>query len=108
MADNETDLMVDPQPRPVVHASRWIAGLASIAGAVPTFLLTFGWIDWTGDQVAAYGTFLGVVVGGVSLILGQNAESQVTPISSPQTLVPLVPVADAVLVGEHEEPPPLT
>lgn len=96
--------MVDPQPRPVVHASRWVAGIAAILGAVPTLLLTFNVIAWTAEQMGAYGTFLGVVVGGVSLILGQNAESQVTPISSPQTLVPLFPSDRSELaVGEHEE-----
>lgn len=99
---------MEPQPRPVVNASRWVAGIASILGAVPAFLLAFEIIVWTGEQVGAYGAFLGVVVGGVSLILGQNAEAQVTPISSPQTLVPLVPMSESVQVGEHETFVPLT
>lgn len=87
---------MDTQPRPVAHAARWVAGISAIAGALPTFLLAFEVIAWTATQVGAYGTFLGVVVGGISLILGQNAEAQVTPTASPRNDegVPLVPVTD--------------
>jgi len=82
--------------RPVVNASRWVAGLAAILGSLPTFLLAFGAIAWTAEQIAAYGTFLGVVVGSVSLILGLSAEGKVTPVETPRdnALVPLVPIAD--------------
>lgn len=83
-----------PQPRPVAHAARWVAGISSIAGALPTFLFAFNVIDWTSEQIAAYGTFLGVVVAAVSIILGHNAEAQVTPVESPRNSegVPLVPI----------------
>lgn len=89
--------MDTPQPRPVAHAARWVAGISAIAGALPTFLLAFEVIAWTAVQIAAYGTFLGVVVGAVSIILGHNAESQVTPTVSPRTSegVPLVPITEA-------------
>lgn len=83
------------QPRPVVNASRIVAGLAAILGALPTFLLAFEVISWTAVQIAAYGTFLGVVVGSVSLILGVSVEEKVTPMISPRenSGSPLVPIA---------------
>ena len=91
---------MEPQPRPVVNASRWVAGISTILGGIPTLLLTFEVIHWTAEQMGAYGTFLGVVVGGISLILGQNAEAKVTPIASPMMNVPLVPAVQ--VTGEHE------
>lgn len=95
---------MDTQPRPVVNASRIVAGIAAIAGGTPTFLIAFDVIAWTAEQVAAYGTFLGVVVGSVSLILGHNAEGKVTPTLSPRDdqLVPLVPIADDGIEYEEE------
>lgn len=91
--------VTEPQPRPVARAARWVAGVSAIAGALPTLLLTFQVIAWTAEQIAAYGTFLGVVVGAISIILGTNAENQVTPTASPRSDdgIPLVPITAAGL-----------
>ena len=82
--------------------------LALIVNGVPVLLLSFGVIDWTAEQLGQYVAFVNTVVAGVGLILGQNAEAKVTPISNPQVNVPLVPATPVVVVGEHEEPPALT
>jgi hypothetical protein len=85
------------QPRPVAHAARWVAGIAAILGGLPTVLLSFDVITWTAEQVGAYGTFLGIVVGAVAMILGVNVESKVTPVESPRDAdgIPLVPITQA-------------
>lgn len=91
-----------PQPRPVAHAARWVAGISSIAGALPTFLMAFDVITWTATQMGAYGTFLGVVVAAVSIILGHNAENQVTPTAAPRSDdgIPLVPITQTLPGGD--------
>ncbi|KKK52650.1 hypothetical protein LCGC14_3102780 [marine sediment metagenome] len=85
-----------PRPRPVVNASRIIAGVAAVLGSLPTFLLSFGFISWTAEMIAAYGTFLGVVIASISLVFGLRTEKEVTPGSDPMTNegTPLVPIAD--------------
>lgn len=95
-------MSTDSQPRPVAHAARWVAGISAIAGALPTFLLAFNVIAWTPEQVGAYGTFLGVVVGAVSIILGHNAENQVTPTAAPRSDegIPLVPITQTLPGGQ--------
>jgi hypothetical protein len=106
-------LPIPEQPRPVVDAAnsqnvraRWIAGIATIAGALPTFLLAFEVIAWSAEQIAAYTTFIGVVTAAVALVLGHQdvqtaemVETQVTPVASPRDngLVPFVPIADDFL-----------
>ncbi len=97
---------VEPQPRPVVDAAatetrtgRVIAAVAALFGALPAFLIEFGWITPTPGQIAQYGVMLGLVVGLALVLAGektkQNAlmvEAQVTPIASPRltTTVPLI------------------
>lgn len=97
------------QPRPVVDAAqnqntraKWIGAIAAVLGALPSFLLAFGLIDWSGEQIAAYTAFLGVTTGAVSFVIGSSdvktalqVESQVTPVASPRDDqgAPFVPVA---------------
>ena len=98
---------VEPQPRPVVDTAavetrtgRVIAAVAALFGALPAFLMEFGWITPTPGQIGQYGVMLGLVVGLALVLAGektkQNAlmvEAQVTPIASPRltTTVPLTP-----------------
>lgn len=83
------------QPRPVMIAARWIAGLSVIGQGWIPLALEFGWIDWTASQISQVSVFIGVLTGAIAYIMGLNAESKVTPTESPRDdeLVPLVPVA---------------
>ncbi len=85
------------QPRPVVDAatietrtSRIIAAIAGILGALPATLISFEVITWSPQQVAQYGTLLGLIVALALVFAGQQTkanaiavEAQVTPIASP-------------------------
>ena len=98
---------MEEQPRPVVDAAadetktqRVIAAAAGVFGAVPALLISFDVITWTPEQVAQYGTFLGLLVALALVMSGQQTkanalrvEAQVTPIASPQltTTVELTP-----------------
>ena len=93
------------QPRPVVDAaasetkvSRFIAAVGAILAAIPASLISFGAIDWTGEQVAQYTLMLGLFIGLANVFAGQQTkanavkvEAQVTPIASPQ-LTQVVPL----------------
>jgi hypothetical protein len=98
---------VPTQPRPVVDTAatetrtgRIIAAVGALLGAVPALLISFEVISWTGEQVAQYALFLGLLVGLANVLAGQQVkanalavEAQVTPIASPQLtqVVPLTP-----------------
>jgi hypothetical protein len=103
-------LPIPEQPRPVVDAAESqqrrgdiIGATAAVLGGLPALLLTFGVINWSADQIAAYGVFLGVFTGAVMVIFGRRdvgtalaIEDVVTPVASPRDddLVPLVPIAN--------------
>ena len=86
-----------PQSRPVVDAaatetktSRIIAAVAGVLGVVPATLLSFDLINWTAEQVAQYGTTLGLFVALALVFAGQQTkanalrvESEVTPVDNP-------------------------
>jgi hypothetical protein len=97
---------MEEQARPVVDAaavetkvSRIIAAVGAILAAVPATLISFGVLNWTGEQVAQYTLMLGLIVGLANVFAGQQTkanaiavEAQVTPIANPQLtqVVPLV------------------
>ena len=100
-------MVEDTQPRPVVDAaanetrtSRIIAAVSGVLGVVPATLLSFDIINWTAEQVAQYGTTLGLFVALALVFAGQatktnalRVESEVTPIASPMLtqVVELIP-----------------
>jgi hypothetical protein len=67
-----------------------------VLGSMPALFLAFGWIDWSAEQVAQYGVFLGVIAIALSRVLGVRVEAKVTPVANPRddALVPLVPIAN--------------
>lgn len=99
--------MPEDQPRPVVEAaatetkvSRIIAAVGAVLAAIPALLISFGVINWSGEQVAQYTLMLGLLIGLANVFAGQQTkanavavEAQVTPIASPQLtqVVPLAP-----------------
>ena len=93
-------MTTEQQPRPVVDAaatetktSRIIAAVAGVIGVVPATLLSFDLITWTAEQVAQYGTTLGLFVALALVFAGQQTkanalrvESEVTPVASPRLI----------------------
>lgn len=65
---------------------------ASIVGAIMAFLtmaVTLGWVDLSGDQLEAIGSFVKVAVPLVGLLIpiigGLLARRAVTPVADPRT-----------------------
>jgi hypothetical protein len=58
--------------------------------------MAFEVINWTGDQVGAYTTFVGVLVAAAAMFFNAEVAKQVTPVASPRDngMVPLVPIAN--------------
>lgn len=70
--------------RPVVSAARTLGAVAALAGLIPILGSSFGWFDWTVDQLEAYTVAVGGVVGAIALFLGVSVEKQVTPTANPK------------------------
>lgn len=106
MTQGSDDVIIDLRPRPVRNAARIVAAVASVLGALPSLLIVFGMIDWTPEQMGGYGTFLGVLVGAISVVLGHETEKVVTPVEDPKNddLVSLVPLANPGPMIENYPP----
>lgn len=88
------------RPQPVNWAARITGAAALLLNGTPPLLIEFEWIEWTVNQLAAWEAFVGgVLVAALSILSGQRASREVTPVSDPKdnSLVPLVPIADDVL-----------
>ena len=70
--------------RPVVSASRMLGALVAVAGVIPLLGSSFGWFEWTVQQLEAYGVAVGVIAGAIALALGVQVEKQVTPNNNPK------------------------
>jgi hypothetical protein len=90
-----------------MKAASILSAILLLAGSAPALLLAFGAIDWTAEQVAQYGVFLGVVAVALSQAMGVKVEAKVTPVANPRDDAGNVLTPGPIGSDDPEELPPI-